>query len=83
MTQFPENPRSIQVTISHEIRTIKIPRIKSVPIPDKRETILVEAARNPQHPLHNEFIWDGAEAVRKLGLEKAAAIIQSVKAKLR
>lgn len=38
-----------------------------------------EAARNPNNPLHSEFIWDGQEAVRALGLETAARLIRTLK----
>ena len=41
-----------------------------------------EAARNPNSPLHSEFIWDGATAVRELGLETAARLIRTLKVEI-
>jgi hypothetical protein len=38
-----------------------------------------EAAKNPNSPLHSEFIWDGDEAVRRLGLETASRLIRTIK----
>lgn len=37
------------------------------------------AARNPNNPLHDEFIWDGEAAVRELGLATAAKLIRTLK----
>jgi hypothetical protein len=37
-----------------------------------------EAARPKESLLHGEFIWDGTEAVRQLGILRAAALIRAV-----
>lgn len=41
-----------------------------------------EAARNPNNPLHDEFIWDGQTAVRQLGLDTAARLIRTLKVEI-
>jgi hypothetical protein len=41
-----------------------------------------EAARNPNSPLHGEFIWDGDKAVEELGLQRAAELIRVYKVEL-
>ena len=38
-----------------------------------------EAARNPNNPLHGEFVWDGEAAIVELGLETAARLIRTLK----
>lgn len=38
-----------------------------------------EAARSPNSVLHDQFEWDGEKAVVELGLQRAAALIRTVK----
>lgn len=38
-----------------------------------------QAAKNPNSILHKEFIWDGDEAIKSLGLQRAAELIRSVR----
>lgn len=38
-----------------------------------------DAAKNPNNPLHGEFIWDGDAAVRELGMQTAARLIRTLK----
>lgn len=38
--------------------------------------IVVEAARNPESPLHSEFIWDDAKAAERQRLDKARALLR-------
>ena len=38
------------------------------------ETV-IEAARNPQSPIHNEFTWDIQEAARTLWIDQARTLI--------
>jgi len=41
---------------------------------------VVAAARDPNHPLHNDgFVWDANEAVQTLALVRARAIIREVR----
>jgi hypothetical protein len=40
---------------------------------------LVQAASNPRHPLHHEFLWDDSKAAHKYRLEQARVIIASVR----
>lgn len=37
-----------------------------------------EAARPEDAPLHQEFVWDGDEAIRELGIHRARQIIRAV-----
>lgn len=39
---------------------------------------IFEAAKPEDAPLHGEFIWDGSEAVRQLGLARARQIVRAV-----
>lgn len=38
-----------------------------------------EAARSPNSVLHDQFEWNGKKAVEELGLQRAAALIRTVK----
>lgn len=40
--------------------------------------LVVEAARDPDSPLHSAFTWDDAEAARERRLEQARSLIRSV-----
>lgn len=40
---------------------------------------VVDAAKDPHHPLHNEFPWNDAEAAHQRRLDIARALIRSVK----
>lgn len=40
---------------------------------------VVEAARDPQSPLHSHFEWDDTDAARKYRLDQARTLIRSVK----
>lgn len=41
-----------------------------------------EHAKNPNTALHGEFTWDGEQAIEELGLQKAAALIRTVKVQI-
>ena len=41
--------------------------------------LVVDAATQPNHPLHDNFEWDDTEAARKFRLIQAARIIRSVR----
>lgn len=43
--------------------------------------LVVQAATNPTHPLHDRFEWDDTEAARRWRLEQSAQLIRSVKIK--
>ncbi|MHC4202412.1 MAG: hypothetical protein ACYSU0_20665 [Planctomycetota bacterium] len=43
---------------------------------------VVNAARDPQHPLHSRFIWDDAIAAHAHRIETARRIIRSVKTEI-
>ena len=38
-----------------------------------------EAAKSPNSILHGEFVWDGQQAIEDLGLQRAAALIRTVR----
>lgn len=40
---------------------------------------VVEAARNPESPLHDEFEWDEAKAAERHWLDRARSLIRDVK----
>src|SRR5258708_6107559 len=40
---------------------------------------VVQAARDPDSPLHSHFIWDDTEAAQRYRLIQASAVIRSVK----
>ena len=50
---------------------------------DERGTLtpplVVDAARDPQHPLHSRFDWDDTTAAEKWRCEQASLLIRSVK----
>jgi hypothetical protein len=41
--------------------------------------VVFEAAKNPNSALHGEFVWDGKQAIEDLGLQRAAALIRTVR----
>lgn len=41
--------------------------------------LVVEAARNPTHPLHSRFEWDNTTAAEKYRLEQARGLIRLVR----
>jgi hypothetical protein len=45
--------------------------------------LVLEEARDPEHPLHSRFTWDDAEAAEKYRLNQAHELIQSVKVSYR
>ena len=40
---------------------------------------VLDTGRDPEHPLHGEFTWDGEKAAEKQRLSEAAALIRRVK----
>lgn len=45
--------------------------------------MVVEAARDPAHPLHNRFTWDDAEAAHEHRLNEARHVIRNVRIEVR
>jgi len=41
-----------------------------------RSEAVFEAAKNPNNILHGEFVWDGTDAIRQLGLIRASQLIR-------
>lgn len=41
--------------------------------------LVLDEARDPDHPLHTRFVWDDAVAAERYRLEQAHELIQSVK----
>jgi len=60
---------------------IKVQAIKELESKEGKVTPqeLVDAARNKNHPLHNDFEWDDKKAAQKHRLDTARAIIASVR----
>lgn len=60
---------------------IKISAIKELEDKHGRTTaeLLVKAARNAKHPLHDDFVWDDKKAAHKQRIDTAREIISSVR----
>lgn len=60
---------------------IRAQAIKALERPGRRITAekVVEAARDPKHPLHRDFDWDDSRAAHHYRLDQARAIIASVR----
>ena len=41
--------------------------------------LVVDAARNPEHPLHTRFTWDDTEAARRWRLSQASELIRTAR----
>lgn len=63
--------------VKPDVAASELERIKATEGALTAEAVF-EAAKPKAAPLHDEFVWDGKEAVRELGLIRARQIIRSV-----
>ena len=70
-----------EVQVSWEVKEAAIRALEKNGRVDPVE--LIEAARNPEHPCHDDFTWDVQQAAQERWRDQARELIRSVKFEVR